>query len=178
MLDNILYLIGQGLGVVAVAFGFVCFQLKTTKGILLLQILTALVFSVHYLLIGAITAAGLNLLAAIKCVAYYFRDKRGSKSMVLPIFFASLVVVTSILTWEGWHSAFLMVGLIVAAIALAFSNAQSIRFAMLFKSPCCLIYNVIAMSGGGIVYECASLASVIIGIIKNRSRKETKDGNI
>lgn len=178
MLDDVIYIIGQGLGVVAVVLGFICFQMKTARRILVCQIVTALVFSLHYLLIGAMTAVGLNLLAAVKCLVYYFRDKRGSKSMVLPIFFAVLVVITGVLTWEGWYSMFLMIGLVIGAISLAFSNAQNIRVAMFFKSPCCLFYNLIVASGGGVIYECASLVSSIIGIIKNRSQKGMENGNI
>ena len=34
MLEDILYYIGQGLGIVAVALGFISFQMKTPKRIL------------------------------------------------------------------------------------------------------------------------------------------------
>ena len=78
--------IGQLLGITAVVFGFVSYQMKTSGGILLFQMATALIFSAHYLLIGALTATALNFLGAIKCVFYFFRDKRGSKSIVEPIF--------------------------------------------------------------------------------------------
>ena len=53
--------IGQALGILAVILGFVSFQMKTPKGILIFQILASAVFAIHYLLIGAITAMALNL---------------------------------------------------------------------------------------------------------------------
>ena len=58
-------MIGQALSLVAVALGVVSFQMRSAKGILFFQILTALVFSAHYFMIGAMTAMGLNLVAAI-----------------------------------------------------------------------------------------------------------------
>ena len=62
-----LEMFGQFLGVVAVIFGFISFQMKTPRGILSLQLATALVFAAHYFFIGALTATALNLLGAVKC---------------------------------------------------------------------------------------------------------------
>ena len=60
-------IIGQFLGIVAVVLGFVSFQMKTSRGILALQLATALVFAAHYYFIGTLTATALNLLGAVKC---------------------------------------------------------------------------------------------------------------
>ena len=163
-------IIGQLLGIAAVVFGFISYQMKTSRGILILQLTTALIFSAHYFFIGALTAMALNLLGAIKCAFYFFRDKRGSKSIVEPIFFTVLVIVTSLLTWDGWHSLFIMSGLVVDTISLALSNPQKTRLCMFLKSPLCLIYNIIVLSGGGVIYECGVLLSSTIGIIKNRRK--------
>lgn len=164
-------LIGQALGIVAVILGFISFQMKTPKGILIFQVSTALVFSVHYLLIGALTAMALNLLAAVKCIVYLFRDKRGSKSLVEPIIFTVLTIITSILTWDSWYSALIMTGLVVNSIGLALPNANQTRMCMFIKSPLCLAYNLLVKSGGGVIYECAVLISSLIGIIANRKSK-------
>ncbi|MBQ7822408.1 MAG: YgjV family protein [Clostridia bacterium] len=171
MFEDILYYIGQLLGIVAVILGFVSFQMKTPKGIIAFQIITAFVFSAHYLLIGAITAMVLNLLAALNCVLYYFREKRQSNSLVEPVLYISLIIVSSILTWEGLHTLWLMLGLIAAAISLSLSDPQKTRAVMLIKSPLCLLYNAIVFSVGGIIYECAVFASSVIGLIRNRKKK-------
>lgn len=170
-------IIGQVLGIAAVVFGFISYQMKTPRGILIFQLITALIFSAHYLLIGALTATALNLLGAINCVFYFFRDKRGGKSIAEPIIFIAVVIVGSILTWEGWYSAFIMSGLIVNTVSLALSDAQKTRLCMFLKSPLCLIYNIIVSSGGGIIYECAVLVSSVIGIIKNCRSKATDENN-
>jgi hypothetical protein len=139
--------------------------MKTPRGVLIFQIATALVFSAHYLLIGAMSAAGLNFLAAIQCVCYFIRDKLQKKGYVVTVIFSVLVVVTSILTWDGWYSVFIMLGLVVLNIGLAFS-AQTIRKMNLIKSPLCLTYNIFVLSIGGIVYEAATLISSIIAIVR------------
>ena len=172
MFENGVYLIGQLLGIVAVVLGFVCFQMKSPRGILSFQIIVAFVFSAHYLLIGAYTAVALNLLAAVQCVFYYIRNRRRSKSIVLPTVFTVLTFVVGVLTWEGWYSAFIMLGLVINSISLAFPDAQKIRYSMFVKSPACLIYNIIVLSGGGMIYEGAVLVSAVIGTLKERKREK------
>ncbi len=168
--------IGQILSIVAVVLGFITFQMKTPRGILIFQLLTALVFSAHYFLIGAMSAAGLNFISAIKCLCYYLRDKNEKKGVVVPIIFTMLVIITSILTWDGWYSLFIMLGLTILTISFAFS-AQTIRKMNLIKSPLCLVYNVCVISVGGIIYEVATFISTIIVIIRNRRASKKESAN-
>ncbi len=170
MFEDILYYIGQFLGIAAVVLGFVSFQMKTPKKILACQSTVAFVFAAHYLLIGAPGAAALNLLSAANNILYFFRAKRGSRSLFEPIFYITMITVTSILTWEAWYTAILMCGLYAAAIGLSLSEPQNTRKVMLIKAPLCLIYNALVLSVGGVVYETAVLASAIIGLIRNRKK--------
>ena len=179
---ELMYIVGQALGIVAVVLGFFSYQMKTAKRLLIFEIIVAFVFSAHYLFIGALTAMALNLLSAVQCIFYYVRNKRGSTSMVIPIIFTVLVVATGIMTWEGWYSIFIVLGLAVYSLAIAMPDAQMIRIAMFIKNPLCLAYNAIVLSIGGIVYECTVLVSSIIGLIRNHKKsnelRENKHGKI
>ena len=170
MFGEIRTIIGQILSIVAVVTGVISFQMKTSKGILFFQIITALVFSAHYFLIGAMTATVLNFIGAIQCVCYYIRNKRQSDNPILPILFTVLVVFTSLLTWDGWYSAFIMLGLIINSIGFSSPNAQVIRKLNLIKSPLCLVYNLCVSSAGGIIFETSSIISTAIGLVKNRKK--------
>ena len=174
-MENITELCGQILGGVAVVLGFISYQMKTPRGIISFQLITALVFSVHYLLIGTVTAALLNFLAGVKCLAYYFRDKRKGKSIWEPIVFCLSVVVSTILTWEGWYSALIMVGLVADTIGLALNDPQKTRGVLFIKSPLCLVYNGCVRSLGGIVYECAVLISAAVALFRNRKDGREKE---
>lgn len=168
--DNIVYIVGQFLSVLAVIIGFISFQMKTPKSMLVFQMATSLIFSAHYLLIGAMTAMALNLIAAIKYVCYYIRDRRSKKGLFEPIFFTVLVIITSLLSWDSWYSAFIMVGLVINSISFALPNAQLIRKFNLIKAPLCLVYNIAVFSTGGIFYETFTFISSIIGIFSNRKK--------
>ena len=174
LLDGLMYTIGQALGIAAVILGFVSYQMKTSRGIIVLQMVTAMVFAGHYYLIGAFTAAVLNFLAGIKCVVYYFRDKRGGRSPIEPVIFALVVVVSTVLTWEGWYSALIMVGLVVDTVGLALNDPQKTRALLFVKSPLCLVYNALVASVGGVVYECMVLISAVIGLVKYRNKEENR----
>lgn len=173
MSDETLYLLGQILGAVAVVTGFLSYQMKTQRGIIILQLTTGLIFTLHYVFIGAPTAIALNALGAVSCVFYYFRDKRGGRSIAEPIVFSVLIVILSLLTWEGWYSALIMIGLVFNTVSLTFKDPQHTRASVFVKSPLCLIYNAIVLSGGGIIYECAVITSSVLGIIKHK-RAESK----
>ena len=171
---EVMYVIGQILGIIAVVIGFFTYQMKTAGKLLLFELIVSLLFSAHYLLIGATGAMALNFLCGVRCVFYYFRNKRGSQSKLLPIVFTVLIVATSILTWEGWYSVFIMAGLAVHSLATAMADAQKIRFAMFIKNPLCLAYNVMVLSIGGIAYECTVLVSSIIGTLRNRKQSKSR----
>ena len=168
MIEDIIYIGGQIFGIAPVIFGFISFQAKTSRGIIFWQLATALGFSLHYLMIGALTGAALNFIAAIKGLCYYLRDKAGNKSLFFPIFFSVLVVITSILTWEAWYSVFLLAGLLINTLSFALLPPQKVRALMLVKAPVTAIYNVFTFSITGIIYESMVFISSLIGIIRLR----------
>ena len=168
-MDNLSYIIGQILGIVAVILGFASYQRKTQFGIIVLQCVTALTFSLHYFLISAPTAVALNFLSAVICIFFAFRNKKQGKNIAEVIIASVFIAFAGVLTWENIYSSFLMAGLVTSTVSLSFSNPQNTRRAMFIKSPLCLIYNIAVTSMGGIIYECTVIASAIIGLVKNKA---------
>jgi len=171
-MDKIIYIIGQILGIGAVIGGFFSYQMKTPAKLILWQIVIGLFFVAHYYLIGAgMTAVILNFIATIESAVFYLRDKYKKKDIVIPAVFVVIMIISSILTWENWYTIFIMIGLCVNTISLAIPDTQKIRNLMFIKSPLCLIYNIIVLSGGGIFYEGTVLVSSIIGTMRNFKEK-------
>lgn len=169
MLDPI-FIIGQIFGVIAIALGFLSYQMKTAGRILLLQALTGVVFAVHYLMIGAITGMAMNVVCFVRCIVYYFRNKRGSTEKISPIVFTLIMAVIGIITWDAWYSVFVFFGILINTLCMAFSNPQKVRASILVTSPLVLIYDAFALSFGGMVYESVAIISAAIGIARNRKR--------
>ncbi len=165
-----IFVTGQVFGVIAIAFGFLSYQMKTQGQLILMQALTGLVFIIHYLMIGAVTGMAMNIVGLIRCIVYYFRNKKGSGEKVTPIIFAVIMGLIGILTWEAWYSAFVFFGLIINTLCMAFSDSQKVRISILITSPLVIIYNVFALSFGGIIYESVAIISSLIGIVRNRKK--------
>ncbi len=160
------YIIGQILGGIAVILGFISFQQKSAKRIVCVEIVTSVVFAIHYTLLGAFTATALNAIAIVQCVSYYIRNQKGAKAPWMPYVFSSLMLIAGIITWADWRSVFIIAGLVAYSISIALPNAQLIRDIMFIKSPLCLTYDILFLSIGGICYEITVITSLILGTIR------------
>lgn len=167
-MDNILYVIGQLFGILAVILGFISFQRKTQLGIIVFQCATGFAFSAHYFLIGATTAVVLNLLSAFICIVLGVRNKRNSKSNLPSVICILLIVIAGIFSWDNGFSLLLILGLVVVNLSLSFTNPQHTRIAVFVKCPLCLTYNIAVGSIGGVIFECVVLISAIIGIVRHK----------
>ena len=170
-MENLLYILGQAFGILAMVLGFISFQQKTQLGIIAFQCATGFAFSAHYFLIGAMTAVVLNLLSALICICLGIRNKMNSNSKITTVICVLLIVIAGILSWDNIFSLFLILGLVVVNVSLSFTDPQHTRIAVFFKTPLCLTYNIAVLSIGGIIFECVVLISAIIGLIRNRSAK-------
>lgn len=163
-----LNIIGQALGIVAVVLGFLNYQVKEAKSILIIQLITCAVFCAHYLLIGAISAFALNAVGVVRNIVYYKRNSETVWGKVCPVVFAVIMGAMGILSWQNIFSGFVVAGLVINTVCLCLRSADGIRKSILVSSPMVLIYNITELSIGGIIYESVAIISAIIGIVKYR----------
>ncbi len=174
-MDDIFYIIGQVLGIIAIFLGLVTYQMRTQRQILFVQIATAAVFCIHYLLIGATSGMAMNFVNIIRNFAYDYRNRTGKGGLVMPIAFTVLQLVMGILAWEAWYSVFLLVGIATNTFCMSFSKPQNVRKSILVTSPLVLTYDLFAKSIGGAIYETVALVSAFVGIIRNRKKQNELD---
>ena len=170
-MENHLFLIGQIFGVIAVILGFITYQIRTQKALLFVQTVTALVFVIHYLLIGAVSGMVLNIVAMIRNLVYSRRDLKLFSGKWWPIAFAVIMGITGMLFWQDWYSVFVVAGLVINSVCMSFKDPQKIRKSILVSSPLVLIYDAFALSFGGIIYESAAIVSAVIGIVRYSKQK-------
>ncbi len=168
------FIIGQIFGAIAIVLGFLSYQTKTQKQLLLLQTATCVVFCLHYLFVGAITGMAMDFVGFFRNIVYYYRNKSGRDDKLLPIIFAVISAIMGIITWQAWYSVFVFVGLVLNTLALSFKDPQNVRKSILITSPLVIVYDVFTMAIGGVIYESVAIISSIIGII--RKPGEEKNG--
>ena len=171
------FIIGQVFGVIAVILGFISFQMKDAKKLLMIQCGVSTVFCLHFFFLGAQTGLVLNIACVLRNIVYYHKDKKIFSSIVVPIFFSVLMGVLGAFSWDGWFSIFFVVSLVVNTFCMSFRKPDNIRLSILFTSPLALTYDVFVSAFGGIAYESVVIISSALGIIraaKERAAKKSK----
>jgi len=163
-------LLGQIFGLIAVFLGFLSFQMKEQKKLLIVQTATSLAFVIHYMLIGAYSGMLVNVLGIFRNLAYYHKDKPLFSGRKCPIFFAVLIGLSGLLSWQGYYSLFVILGVGINTLCLAFTDTQKTRASILVSSPLVLIYDLFVGSIGGAVYESVVIVSSIIGIVRYKKK--------
>ena len=171
-------LAGQIIGVIAVLFSIASYQMSSQKRLLIVLTCAAGLFCVHYFLIKAYSGLALNAVAIVRNLIYANRDKRFWGSKAWGWIFAAVMLVMGLLTWEGWHTLLITAGLVINTLCLSLPSPQKIRYSLLVTCPMVLIYDIVKLSGGGILNESLALASAIVGIIRFRNAEKARSKEI
>ncbi len=162
-------IVGEIFGFIAVILGFIAFQMNSTKRLLMLQITICLCFSMQYLLLGAYPAMAMNIIGIIRNIVY--TNKRIFSSKWIPYLFAIIMGIFGVISWTGWYSVFVIIGLMINTVGLSFKNPQNIRISMLIAYPLCTIYDSFEFAIAAIVYDLAVMFSSFIGILRAKKVK-------
>ena len=176
--------IAQAMGIIGLLFGSFSFQMKTGRGVLLLQSIGSLFYMVNYYMLGAYMGAILNLLAILRSIVYGYREKFRAERLFWLIAFSLTYILSYVLLFTVFgHPATTrnlcveiipLIAMVIATVAIRKGTARSIRVYAFAYSPMWLAYNIINFSIGAILGETINLISVIIGVLrydikKNRS---------
>lgn len=167
-------LLGHVVGVVAIGLFFYSYQIFDKKKLLLVQTIATCTLCLQYILIGAFSGFALNIVCVIRNVLYYLQDRKVISIKGLPNMLAFAMLAVSIFSWDGYHSLFIIVGLIMNTIFMGIFNSQDLRKSMLITCPMILVYNIFSFSISGIVSESLSIVSALIGIARYNSYRTEK----
>lgn len=162
----------QIIGIIAMGFGIISYQMKNTKKIILVQIFSTLIFGTHYFLIGAYAGAALNILSMIRNIIFYFKQYKWARSKIWIYIFTGIFAVAAYLSGDGWLGILPFLGCTFMTIAVYFESGKTTRQIIWMSSPCWLIYNGINGSIGGVVAEVFNLTSIVISVIRNDIKKQ------
>lgn len=165
-------IIGQIIGFIAMGIIVISYQQKSHKNILTFQMVSGLLFTVHYILLGAYTGAIMNLLGAFRSLVYANRGKKWASSIIWPTVFSIGFVISGIMTWDNVFSVFPLIAMLMSSIVLWIEQPKINRIFSLPTSTCWLIYNIKTLSYPGIITEIFVLTSIIIGIIRLDIKKK------
>lgn len=169
--EQIINLIGQAVGFVAIAVAFLSFQIKSKNGILAVQALANFIWAVHFYMIGAMAGCIINLVATGRNIVFAMRNKyKWLNGIWLPTFIAIVIATISIITKETWFDVILLPSTILSTYTYCLGNERLIRNSTVFVSLTWLVFNIVSFSVSGVVAEIFNLTSLTIAIIRFRKR--------
>ena len=158
------YLMIQGIGLIGTVLFFLSFQCRNNKTLFRMQFLSYLFYTVHLLLLGAVTGGLSYIINTLRsaCLGSRWAFAQRKEMCVL---LCLMQVAALIFTWSGWISLLPVAANIAATIGGYTHNAQKIRIAgMVINSPLWIIYDIIVGSWAGILDEAVSEISMAISI--------------
>ena len=174
-------IIAQAIGIVAMAFNILSYQMKGSRGVVLMQLFGGALFSVNFFMLGAYVGGILNLIGTFRAIVYSNREKFKADSIFWLVLFILLYISSYILSFTAFGKEFTLFYAVIelfpviamTATTLGFrsNKAKTIRLFALISAPSWLIYNIVFVSIGAIICEVFSLISIIIGIIRYDIKK-------
>lgn len=155
-------LVGQLLGLVGVFLLVLMFQVNNRQGMLRIQILLCLVWSAHYMAMGAFTGSGLIFLGALRSYAF---DKFRQHEGVFIVFVVAFAIAT-LVTWKDWTSIMALIGMLLATVAMWQENPRHIRLISLTIVPFWLTYNILNGTYFGATADLITLTSLVVAIVR------------
>jgi len=160
-------IIAQIIGFVGLGILVYHFQINKRSGMLSWKLLSLIVFTIHFSLLGAWTGAAMNSIGGVRIYIYKFRESRKwADNKIWPYVFIIIFWIFGILTWIDYYSIFPVIGMTTGTLAYWCKKPVHIRLLALISPPVWFIYNFIVGSYAGMIGSIFIFSSTLIGLIR------------
>ena len=167
----------------------ISFQGKRNKSILWLQFLSNVLFFVHYLLLGAIIGAMMNVIAMIRSQVYLHRERLRTDRPIFLAAFIGIYLLSYVLNFTVFgkepteknliFSSFVTIASIVYTVGFHINDPKNIRKYNLIGAPLGLAYNLSILSIGASCTEVFKIISILTAMLRlDRHPKKVKNNVI
>ena len=160
------FLLIQGIGFFGTVLFFLSYQCRNNKSLFRVQFVSYLCYTVHLLLLGAVTGGISYILNTVR--SFCLGSKNDFlKGRIMCCVLCILQITTLFFTWSGGWSLLPVIANIAATIGGYTYNARKIRIVgMLINSPLWIVYDIAVGSWAGILDEIVSEISMMISIFR------------
>jgi hypothetical protein len=155
------FLLSQILIGIAICTDTLSFQFKDRKKIVACLLFSCILISVHFMLLGHLTAACLGLVAAIRFTTSIF-----STSKKLMGLFIVATIIIAIFTYDGLLTILGCAGGIFGTVASFCKEDKLLRQLMLIGTLLWIVHNFLAGSPGAVLMEAIFISSNIVGYFR------------
>ncbi len=136
---------------------------KSRRVILALQTASALLFGLHYLLLGAPTAAAMNAAGVIQAVSAATLRSRRLRLSVFGATIAAALAVT-VATFAGVTSVLAQSGALLSALGRLQRGTQALRLCFLGSEVFWVTHNILVGSRWGLTSDTLAVTTLLIGL--------------
>jgi hypothetical protein len=159
--------LATAIGFTGLIFLVSSFQFDSRKKILSIQIIGAVFYTLHYILIGALTGGIMAILSILRNIVFLNRTKnRWAKTSWWPVVFIALFTAGGLLSWDGPLSILPVMGMISGTIARWSRKEKTLRFLSLIPSPFWLVYDFMIGSVPAFIGESFVMGSNLTAITR------------
>ena len=166
------FLIGQIFGFCAIFVGIIMYQFKKHRTIMLLMVLNAALWCLHFLLLGKYTAVFMNLLNVARAVVYSFRGRKWADHIIIPILICVASLGVSAATWDGPLSLLPAAATVSATCAGWQTDTKKLKLLTIPVCVCWFIYNLFSHSFAGMANETFVFISVLVALYRLHREKK------
>ena len=166
------FLIGQIFGFCAMFVGIITYQFKKHRTIMLLMVLNASLWCLHFLCLGKYTAVFMNLLNVVRAILFTFRGRKWADSVLIPIGVCAASVGISVFTWEGFPTLLPMAAAVFSTSASWQTDTKKLKLLTIPVCVCWFIYNLFSRSYAGMANETFVFISVLVALYRIYREKQ------
>ena len=156
----------QAVGFLGTVVFFFSYQCKSNKKLFRCRFVSYLLYTVHLLMLGALTGGISYILNTFRSFCLGCENKF-LKGKLMCVIICLLQLITLAVTWKGFSSVLPVAANIAATVGGYTYNARKIRIVGIFvNSPLWIIYDIIIGSWAGILDEAVSELSMIISVVR------------
>ncbi|MES2213661.1 MAG: YgjV family protein [Patescibacteria group bacterium] len=163
----------QSIALVALGLFAFSFHTKTRRSILFFQLMSLIVYCVHFYFLSAWTGVVLVGLHVIITLLLLFKEKyRWIASKYFLVLSIGAMTIATLYVWEGFFSLFALFGISSIVYAKWQSDLNVLRKISVIASIFAILYDAFVGSYGGILAETVIIISIIFSML-NRDNKNS-----
>ena len=176
-MNQVVLIVSQVIGFLAVASFLLSYQLKKRKDIILCNVLSRCLYILQYILLGAFEGAVLDVLGAISSVIAAKKHLPFIKkhTRIFVVCMDLIIVAAGLLLYVNPFSLLPIAGVLLHTTAFWINDEKIIRRVSLLGSPFWMIYNFSCLAYGSAVGDFLTMVSIVIAMIKYRNLKNNSE---
>ena len=161
-------IIANGFGVLSTLCFIFSFQVKSNKGLFIIQSIANVFYCTQFYLLGAyggLFNMGLQIIRNMLLLK--INDWKWLHSFVWPAVFCAMSFAYMLITWKSWMDIIPFIAFSVSTLAFWTNSAKMLRLSERFcVAPAWPLYDFLNGAYGGVLNELVILASVVVSIVR------------